>query len=519
VLVIEDDPDTLANLCDILELDGYEVEGVTCAAAAVQRTDWDELLAVVLDRGLPDSREIDVLPFLQQHLPRLSVVVVTGLADVEGAIAALRQGAIDYILKPINADVLRATLRRISQVRQQRLELARQTLQQAAAAEFAQAALRSSSLPELFSMVVESAAKTLSTPLVTVWELLPDDSTLVRRAAVGWGSSPCAAESLTADPRFELGYALRQPRPVLWSANESLPFVPHPELKGCGAVCGVDLLIAGTQRAYGVMCVHHTQPRDFSQADISFLQTVAGLLATAVDRHRSEERAVQSERLAAIGQMAAGLAHESRNALQRSIACLEMLALEVEGRPQALALVERCRKAQEHVHRLYEEVRGYAAPIRLRKQPHDLSEVWRETWSHVVETHPTKQLRLVEEGDTAGCRCSVDRSALQQVFRNIFENAFDASPNESEIRLTVSRKESAGGALVRIAIRDSGPGFSPEQAARVFEPFYTTKTQGTGLGMPIARRIVEVHGGYLAVSPPTGSGGEVYFTLPCSNCS
>ena len=82
---------------------------------------------------------------------------------------------------------------------------------------------------------------------------------------------------------------------------------------------------------------------------------------------QAQERALQSERLAAIGEMVTGLAHESRNALQRCQACLEMLALAVRDRPEALDLIDRLQKAQDHLHHLYEDVRGYAAPIKLEK--------------------------------------------------------------------------------------------------------------------------------------------------------
>ena len=94
--------------------------------------------------------------------------------------------------------------------------------------------------------------------------------------------------------------------------------------------------------------------------DITFLQ-------------EAQERALQAERLAAIGEVVAGLAHESRNALQRSQACLEMLALAVRDRPEALDLINRIQKAQDHLHSLYEDVRSYAAPIKLDKHPCELA--------------------------------------------------------------------------------------------------------------------------------------------------
>ena len=81
--------------------------------------------------------------------------------------------------------------------------------------------------------------------------------------------------------------------------------------------------------------------------------------------------------------MVAGLAHESRNAFQRIQACLEMLALEVEDRPEALEWVARIQRAQEHLHHLYEEVRNYAAPIHLERRACDMARAWRDTWSHL----------------------------------------------------------------------------------------------------------------------------------------
>src|SRR5262249_28947483 len=100
-------------------------------------------------------------------------------------------------------------------------------------------------------------------------------------------------------------------------------------------------------------------------------------------RQQRVERLGQSERLAAIGRWMAGLAHKSRNALQRSQACLEMLKLDVADQPAALDLVSRIQTAQDHLHQLYEEVRDYAAPIRLKREEHDLQVILHETWDHL----------------------------------------------------------------------------------------------------------------------------------------
>ena len=109
-----------------------------------------------------------------------------------------------------------------------------------------------------------------------------------------------------------------------------------------------------------------------------------GAFVDMTERKKQQEQALQNERLAAIGQMVTGLAHESGNALARSQSCLEMLAWEVEDRPEAQDLIRRIQNAQDHLKQLYEEVRGYAAPLKLDREEWNLSQIWRQTWENLT---------------------------------------------------------------------------------------------------------------------------------------
>jgi DNA-binding NtrC family response regulator len=115
VLVVEDDPDTRANLRDILELDDYQVEAAGSIAEALGRDDWSAFTAIILDRRLPDGTAEEILPRLKQLAPRAAIIIVTGYADLQGSIAALRLGAADYLLKPLNLEELRTRLGHIAE--------------------------------------------------------------------------------------------------------------------------------------------------------------------------------------------------------------------------------------------------------------------------------------------------------------------------------------------------------------------------------------------------------------------
>ena len=238
---------------------------------------------------------------------------------------------------------------------------------------------------------------------------------------------------------------------------------------------------------------------------------MAGQDITALKR--AQERTLQAERLAAIGQMMTGLAHESGNALARSQACLEMLTLEVEDRPEALDLVSRIQKAQNHLQQLYAEVRNYAAPLKLERETLSVRSIWRQAWANLANHRQGRQATLREQCDRVDLTCVVDPFRLEQVFRNILENALAACPDPVEITVVCSAAELDDKPALRVAVRDNGPGLNAEQRQRIFEPFFTTKTKGTGLGMAIAQRILEAHGGQITVGDG-GSGAEIVLLLP-----
>jgi PAS domain S-box-containing protein len=419
---------------------------------------------MILDRRLPDGTADLFLPVLRKRAPNASIVVVTGYGDQAGAVAALRSGAADYTLKPVNADALRARLASLAETRRLGIEKQRADSAFSALVEAAPCLIAIVGNDREILYVNSCAQNTSGFDAAEISPHLPIERLVGRQRE----ANPVAATQTS----FECPLACKSglTRWIVWQTQQLDNYRGKPAVMAVGQ-------------------------------DITELQA-------------AQQKALQAERLAAIGEMMAGLSHESRNALQRSKACIEMLELEVSDRPDAIALVHRLTKAQEHLQRLYEEVRSYAAPVTLNRESCDIRLLWREVWSHVLPLHPDRVFDFQEEVSAADCRCLVDRFALGQVFRNILENAATASPSPGRIVVGCREAEIGDRPALEISFLDNGPGLNAEQAERIFEPFFTTKTKGTGLGMAIAKRIVDTHGGELFVRKRTPPGAEIVIVVP-----
>lgn len=228
----------------------------------------------------------------------------------------------------------------------------------------------------------------------------------------------------------------------------------------------------------------------------------------------AQKHALHKERLAAIGEVMTSLAHECRNGLQRSRACLDRLTWRLQDQAELLDLVHRAINAQKDLTRLFEDVRAYGAPLTLEWKPCNLADIWQEAWAQVAGLFPDREAMLRVQSRGVDLNIEGDRFRLSQVFRNIMENSFAACPGPVIIDIECQDTSLEDRFAVRVTVRDNGPGLDVEQRQRIFEPFFTTKTRGSGLGMAISRRIVRAHGGILAVGKNNLPGAELVLILP-----
>lgn len=230
------------------------------------------------------------------------------------------------------------------------------------------------------------------------------------------------------------------------------------------------------------------------------------------ERKLTERRLVVAERLAAIGEAMNGLSHEGRNALQRAQAHIALLRTHAQHNPESLDLLQKIEDAQDHMLGLYEEVKSYASPIKLQIQPYDLGKLVEEVWEEFASTDRPVNIR--QSSRTRDLTCNIDAKAIGDVLRAVFQNALAAAIVEPKIEAQLFDDVLDGRPAVTIVVSDDGAGVPVAHREQVFQPFYTTKTRGTGLGLALAKRIVLQHKGQIDFGRPRLAGASVYISLP-----
>ncbi|HZW08242.1 MAG TPA: HAMP domain-containing sensor histidine kinase [Phycisphaerales bacterium] len=253
----------------------------------------------------------------------------------------------------------------------------------------------------------------------------------------------------------------------------------------------------------------------------------------------AEERARRAERLAELGAMTGGLAHEIKNPLStiglnaqliaEGIAELRVSADDEDAKPRLINRVGALRRETERLRGILQDFLEYAGSVRLEKRPTDLNAAAVELVDFLTPEAERAGVRLRADLASGEVIAPVDTRLLKQALLNLLLNAIqavkgaggaDGTPFKGEVilRTSIDGQGESGGkaapAMAAVRVIDTGPGIPAETLPRIFQPYFTTKGGGTGLGLPTARRLIEEHGGTLTVDSAPGRGTTFIATLP-----
>jgi PAS domain S-box-containing protein len=232
------------------------------------------------------------------------------------------------------------------------------------------------------------------------------------------------------------------------------------------------------------------------------------IMSDVTDLKTMQQELVRTQSLAVVGELAATVAHEIKNPLAGISGAIQVLA---EGMPKNDGRREIVSEILDQVKRLDTTVRellNFARPITPRFQELDLAESIASVWKMLAPQSEAKAIRFTLEVEP-GAHVHADPHLLRQVWTNLFQNAIEAMPKGGEV---LARVRVGDG--VRVEIRDTGNGIDPLAVEKIWRPFFTTKTRGTGLGLPIVKKIVEAHNGRIWCESEPSKGTAFFVEIP-----
>jgi signal transduction histidine kinase/DNA-binding response OmpR family regulator len=547
ILVVDDEPEIVSYLSELLTEQGYAVETAhTGEEALVAMRAGSSLSAsegidlVILDVRIPepDGYEVSRRAKADEVLRHIPIIMVTALKSKQNVMHGLEIGADDYIAKPFSPEELLARVKAMLRMRQMERNVLRHNRELTALNTIASVVNRSLNLEEILPVTLETILSLLGMRAGAVCLRSGEGGHLAVQAqqgfpeaGTGWlrrqrwsaGRGIVGQVAASGEPALLKGAAIPEPW-VSATVSETDP----SEEQNLSLLC---VPLPAQDRVLGALVVLRADPPGFDDPDQSLLAAIGQQIGISADNarlytelrqfaqelERSQAQLVQAEKLAAMGRLTASIAHELNNPLQAVQNCLHLtLNRQLDGGKQHRYLT----MAQEEVERLIDIVLrmlDFYRPSRGQRTPTDINalieNVLALTAKKLQRGNVTVHLQLARSLP----RINVVADQIKQVILNMIINAIEAMPGRGELVITSRLENGPDGTddgWLRISFADNGVGLAPEELQHIFEPFYTTKSRGTGLGLAVSYGIVERHGGQIDVKSVPDQGTLFSVRLP-----
>lgn len=577
ILIVDDYPEIVALLQEFLQDQGLPTITAGSAMELQQAMQSHTVALVILDIGLPDRSGMDLLPELKRNFPDLAIIMLTAVTDLHTALECMREGADDYLTKPVQFTEFYATVRKVLEKR--RLTINNRLYQR----QIEQANFRISLLHEL-AMKMNSAYLSM----VELDEILQailigitadeglrfnraflalfneNGDTLAGKIAIG---PACRDEAgriwhemeekdlrinvlidsikescLNADTEVNviartlqvsaednehiLIRAARSRQSILVTGGKSEYPVPPELIHLLREDTFVIVPLYSPSRSLGVIIADHFVTRQpiteelvkalesfATQASLAIEhchlymameEKIQQLEAMAYELEKNKDLLVEAERFSALGHMAAQLVHSIRNPITSIGGTARLLARKTEE-PERLKFLSVIISETARIETTLEELFSFVKEDLPVRERHPIYPLIRKSlvmfYNALQKQHIVQELILPEPDPTL----MVDQHQFRQMLVHLIRNAVEAMPEGGRLTVEAGRDDTH----VTIAIRDTGIGFSDLALSRATDPFFTTKTFGTGMGLTVVKRIVKDHNGSLRLHNRPEGGTEV----------
>ncbi len=483
ILVVEDHADYQRNLREILQSEGHTVRAASTVSEAEREFREQPSEMLLLDLRLPDGSGLDLLDRVRSERPDLPAIVLTGNADLESALRAIRAGAKAYLRKDAPVEEILATVANVA--RTSELERERRALTEA---------LRDSQ--EQLSRVLECAPDAiLSTDLEARLTFVNRDVSGIPRERFMQEGMPLLDSIRAEGTRERWHRAVDEVRKTLQGVSHvQIVHVNRRTMRRYEYVANFAPILDAQGRLSGVMWILR---------DVTMQRELERKLADA-------ERLVEERRrLAAIGEVVSGVAHEIQNPIQNVVMGIDLVRAKLGTDSPVERYLAQIERASESVRLLVRDLLDYSRSNRMDLEYVDLRTV---VQAAIDESRGKAEQACVAIAwnPERPAPAMIDPPRMRQVLLNLLMNAIEALPRGGRVEPRVAALPDGGAEIV---VWDDGPGMPADVVEKAFLPFFTTKARGTGLGLSIVQKIVQAHHGRVTLSSEPGKGTRIAIPL------
>jgi two-component system cell cycle sensor histidine kinase/response regulator CckA len=515
ILIVDDEPHMCESLQVLLAGRGFEVQTAGSGRHGLRALTRSSFDLVLLDLMLPDMSGLAVLEHIRKEYPGVLVIIFSGYASIDSAVAALKIGAFDYIRKPVEYEEL---LKRVENaLEQRRLTKEKEAIQWELDQSRKRYQFLVESSPDIIYTLDEQGRFSFVNDAFERLLGMPRDRVLGRHYSEivfpqDLGKSQHVFNERRTGRRAGAGTELR-----LAAGPTAGPTAGRAAGRAGQPAAGAGA--AGSQLPVEVKAqgIYDREPQE---KDKRFLGTY-GVARDIRERKALEEHLQQEEKMEAVARLAGGIAHDFNNFLAAIVGNVALAKMQTRPGQEVFARLDEMERAALRARGLTRQLITFARGGVAVKRPGSLADLIRDAATFVLRG---SNVSCVFELPKDLWGAEFDSGQITQVVQNLAINADQAMPEGGKLTVrgeNVTVTSSYGlplspGRYVRITVQDQGCGIAEDNLGRVFDPFFTTKQNGTGFGLSTAYSIMKNHGGHLSVESEVGVGSRFYLFLPAS---